>query len=239
MRLARLKWCAGLLAGVLLLSAAGCRGETSGGYQRRRMAMDLADVLAREAQAVEDPERRERLVTGLEQMRQVLVARPVELKPMIASDPGPTMPMPEGGTDPVPEWAQMFDPKSLVIGFFTQAKDFDGKGGPDGLAVRVQPIDQFGDPTKAVGAYRIEVFDYRQKSLEKRGDRLGHWFVSVLDAESNRKYYDPIDRAYVFPLLWDQPIGSGQAVVVQAIFYPPGGFDEKLIAQRVIRVGPE
>jgi hypothetical protein len=48
-----------------------------------------------------------------------------------------------------------------------------------------------------------------------------------------------VDRSYVFPLLWDKEIPQGTAVVVQATFYPPAGFQEKLVAQRVIRIGAE
>ncbi len=133
----------------------------------------------------------------------------------------------------------MFAPASLIVGFFTRSKDFDGVPGDDGLEVRLQPLDQFGDPTKAVGSYRIEVFQYEPHSDDKRGVRLGHWFVGVTDVESNRKYYDPVDRSYVFPLLWETPIKAGTSVVVQATFYPPAGFTEKLFAQRVIRIGGE
>lgn len=133
----------------------------------------------------------------------------------------------------------MFAPQSLVVGFFTRSKNFDNVPGDDGLEVRLQPLDQFGDPTKAIGSYRIEVFTYRLQSGEKRGDRLGHWFVAILDAAGNRKYYDPVDRSYVFPLLWDKEIEAGTAVIVQATYYPPGGFTEKLFAQRVVKIGDQ
>ncbi len=128
----------------------------------------------------------------------------------------------------------LFDPTGIVVGFFTQARDFDGKGGPDGLEVYVRPVDQFGDPTKVVGTFRIEVFAYRLHTTERRGRRLGHWEVPVLDAESNRRYYDPRTRSYQFPLEWEQPIAGGTEVVVQATFYPAETPDRKLIAQRVI-----
>ena len=41
----------------------------------------------------------------------------------------------------------------------------------------------------------------------------------------------------MFPLLWDQEMEPGSAVIVQATYYPPGGFTEKLFAQRVIKIG--
>ncbi|MGB2937794.1 MAG: hypothetical protein WBD05_06310 [Phycisphaerae bacterium] len=224
------------LAGMMF--AAGCGGWGPAGYEDRRLALELANALRAEALKLPDEEPRERLVTGLSQLREVLLGG-MALKPVASRDAGPALPAPPGGVGQAPEWAAMFAPHSLVIGFFTQSKDFDGDGTDDGLEVRVQPLDRFGDPTKAVGSYRIEVFAYRYKSGQKRGARLGHWFVSVLDAKSNRKYYDPIDRSYVFPLLWEQPIEPGATVIVQATYYPPAGFDEKLIAQRVVKTGAD
>ena len=41
----------------------------------------------------------------------------------------------------------------------------------------------------------------------------------------------------MFPLLWDKPIPAGTTVIVQATYYPPEGFKQKLFAQRVIKVG--
>jgi hypothetical protein len=231
------------LAGIALLLGAGCtlwQGPSSG---QQAMAAELADALRDEALKVSDNGQRERLVQGLTQLREMMGGVPTEspAEPGRAEPPAgePRLPQPVGGNRPAPPWATLFAPTSLVIGFFTRSRDFDGEPGDDGLEVRLQPLDQFGDPTKAVGSFRIEIFKYRLHSGEKRGERLGHWFVSVLDVESNRRYYDPVDRSYVFPLLWSAPIEAGTVVIVQATYYPPGGFQEKLFAQRVIKVGQQ
>jgi len=229
-------WQAAALAVMAASILAGCSRRPSASSGRDRMVAELADALREQALEVEDPARRERLVTGLVQLRD-LVARDSVLKPTATAPGEPDLPEPPGGMMPAPEWATMFAPRSLVIGFFTRSKNFDEVPGPDGLEVRLQPLDAFGDPTKAVGSYRIEVFSRRTHTGEKRGSRLGHWFVSVLDAEANRRYYDPVDRSYVFPLLWNEPLPPGMAVIVQATYYPPGGFTEKLFAQRLIRIG--
>jgi len=219
-----------------LCLAAGCTRGPSASVERDRRVVELTDVLRREALQVQDETRRERLVTGLIQLRDLMVKPPL-LKPSEAhTGASPELPEPEAGSAPAPEWATLFAPRSLVIGFFTCSRNFDDVPGDDGLVVCVQPLDQFGDPAKAVGWYRLEVFAYRTHTGEKRGGRLGHWIVSVLDAETNRRYYDPVDRAYVFPLVWDHPIDPGTPVIVQATYYPPGGFTEKLFAQRLIRI---
>jgi len=200
------------------------------------MVLDLADALRAEALKVPQDGQRERLVSGLIRLRELLLTESA-LKPAEEAPGAPTLPEPKGGDEPAPPWATMFAPRSLVVGFFTRSKNFDEVPGDDGLEVRLQPLDAFGDPTKAVGSYRIEVFAYRIHTSERRGGRLGHWFVSVLDEAANRMYYDPVDRSYVFPLLWDRAIEPGLAVIVQATYYPPGGFTEKLFAQRVIQIG--
>lgn len=232
-------WAAvGLAAGALFLTA-GCSATRSPEAEQLIMAADLADALREEALKLPDAAQRERLVSGLIQLRELMTGESL-LKPAGPSPEGPRAPAPEGGNRPAPPWATMFAPASLVIGFFTRSRNFGGGGaGDEGLEVKVQPLDQFGDPAKAVGSFRIEVFQYRVRSSEKKGDRLGHWVVNVLDAESNRQYYDRVDRCYVFPLLWESPIESGTQVIVQATYTPPGGFREKLFAQRVIRIGQE
>jgi hypothetical protein len=228
---------AGMIVGALFL-AAGCSMTRSPDAERLIMVADLADALREEALKLPDAGQRERLVSGLIQIRELMTGDSL-LKTDEPAPGSPRLPGPEGADKSAPPWTAMFAPASLVIGFFTRSRDFDGIPGDDGMEVRVQPLDQFGDPAKAVGSYRIEVFQYRVRTSEKKGDRLGHWFVSVLDAESNRKFYDPVDRSYVFPLLWEAPIEAGAQVIVQATFYPPGGFQEKLFAQRVIKIGQE
>lgn len=226
------------LAGCAALLASGCATVRSDTYTRDAMVVDLADALREEALKIPEDGRREKLVSGLIQLRELMLTESV-LKAGDTPTEAPRLPAPEGAEQPAPPWAAMFVPRNLVIGFFTRSKNFDDVPGDDGLEVRLQPLDQFGDPTKAVGSYRIEILESRSLTSEKRGLRLGHWFVSVLDAASNRKYYDPVDRSYVFPLLWDREIPAGTAVIVQATYYPPGGFTEKLFAQRLIRIGAE
>jgi hypothetical protein len=217
---------AGLAA---LLLAAGCASGPAQD-QRRVLAMDLADVLRTEALKIQDEGERDKIASGLVRIREVLGEAPVP-----KNDVPAILPQPEGGVGYVPPWARMFLPKAITIGFFTQTKIFDS--GQPGIEVRVQPIDQFGDPTKAVGSYRIEVFQYLLRTTDPKGPRLGHWYVTVLDGDSNRKYYDPIDRSYAFPLLWEGGGAKGVQFIVQVTYYPPGGFEEKIIAQRRIRIG--
>lgn len=71
------------------------------GEERTRLALELADALRQEALAIPDEEPRQRLVTGLGQLRDILIG-PVEAKPLASGDAGPVLPEPEGGIGPVP-----------------------------------------------------------------------------------------------------------------------------------------
>jgi hypothetical protein len=225
------------LAALGLLAGWGCTSSATSEARRQAVAAELSDQLRDEAKKVTDAGTRARLMTGLEQLRNLLTQPEAPLAVEAAPPDGAPRLPPVAAKAGAP--GAMFAPTSIVIGFFTQSKNFDGVPGDDGLEVRLQPLDLFGDPTKAVGSYRIEVFAYRAHTTERRGERLGHWFVSVPDVESNRKYYDPVDRSYVFPLLWEKPIPPGTTVIVQTTYYPPAGFQEKLFAQRVVKIGGE
>jgi hypothetical protein len=217
---------AGVLTAAAWMVAAGCGSpaERSDAALRRKQAARLAASLRSDADGVSDPDRRDRLTAGLDQVHDLLTSD--SPPPQGEAPPPPATPVEPG----------IFDPTGIVVGFFTQSRDFDGRGGPDGLEVYIRPVDRFGDPTKAVGTFRIEVFAYRVHTTERRGDRLGHWEVPVLDVAANRRYYDPRTRSYRFPLRWEEPIAGGTKVTVQATFYPAETPDRKLIAQRVIEL---
>ena len=119
----------GVMAACLTAGCARTRSETS---RRDRLAAELAETLRQEALEVEEASRRERLVTGLIQLRDLMGGAAV-LKPTGPAPGGPDVPEPAGGSAPAPEWAMMFAPRSLVVGFFTRSRNFDEAPGDDGL----------------------------------------------------------------------------------------------------------
>jgi hypothetical protein len=50
--------------------------------------------------------------------------------------------------------------------------------------------------------------------------RLYYWDTAVLTREENRRYYDPITRAYLFRLKLDDLSPSSQPVVLKVTFSP-------------------
>jgi hypothetical protein len=212
---------AGVGLAAMAAAAIGCTESrrAAGPDDRCARAAALAEGLRLEAGKVADADLRDRLQAGLTRIVEVLRGGP------------------EVGAAPAAQSEGMFAPASIAIGFFTRSKDFDGQPGDDGLEVRVQPLDRFGDPTKATGSYRVEVFESRRLTTEKRGRQLGQWFIQVLDEAATRKYYDPLDRSYVFPLLWETPLEPGMEVIVQVTYGAPGEAVGRLAAQRAIRIG--
>ena len=134
------------------------------------------------------------------------------------------------------QWYELFGPKSCEVTNSTRFADFDGDGTSDGLAVWVLLKDQFGDPVKALGDFRIEAFQYVPRSLDKRGAQKCNWFVSVMSGEEARKYYDAFDRSYRFPLKFAAAPGDDR-LLVQATYYLPDGTGRKLFAQRLVKAG--
>jgi len=227
----RRSWVGPLVAGLLLIViAAGCAAPAPGGPNRQKMVVELADALWEEALSVPQDSQRQRLVTGMTQLRELVTPQPA-LKPTGAAAGEPN---PARGADPL-----LFAPTSMVIGFFTKPRSFGNQGADRGLEVRLQPLDQFGDPVKVVGSFRIEVFACREEGGENRGERLGHWFIPLMTVESNRTHYDRVDRCYVFPLLWEKGVAPPKAVAVQAAYYLPNEYRERLSAQRLIKLEEE
>jgi len=74
------------------------------------------------------------------------------------------------------------------------------------------------------------------RSLERRGQKLGNWSVSVLSEQDIRKYYDGIDRSYRFPLKVSRGSDTDK-IIVQVTYFLPDGSGEKMFADRVIKVG--
>src|SRR5436305_4567151 len=65
---------------------------------------------------------------------------------------------------------QMFGPSSMRIHpAFTQVKDWNGDSKPDGIEVVLEMQDQFGEPTRAAGTLRFELWTFREAAAERRG----------------------------------------------------------------------
>lgn len=129
-------------------------------------------------------------------------------------------------TPPYPRLREgdMFGPTGMRIHpIFTQVRDFNNDGTPDGIEVLIEFTDQFGDPTKATGRIIFELFEYEPYQPDPRGRRLANPWVGTLDTVSDqRQRWDRTSRSYSFPLAYPQ-VRQDVAYVLTASFDPGTG----------------
>jgi hypothetical protein len=142
-----------------------------------------------------------------------------------------------GPVDPnveVPYPVSLTLPASIHIQPFTGMRTFDEAGGVSGLEVLVTPEDAFGDPTKAFGTFRFELYEFRRNHPDPKGRRRLCWEQDVAEPKRNRVHWD-VSLAYRFRLRLDQAIPVGQRFVLVAIFSSP--FTDRLFDERQFVAG--
>lgn len=125
-------------------------------------------------------------------------------------------------------------PVRLELLAFTGLSDFDGDGTLDGYSVRVLPSDAFGDPIKAVGLFRAELYLFRKASSDPRGERIGFWEVGVDSVAAQRQFWSVAERCYRFQLESDRPYPPGTRLVLDLTYTNP--FAERLFARQVFEL---
>jgi hypothetical protein len=209
-----------LLIAVVLAGSAGCTPWWQAREADPAVAGLVAEARSDAGKLPESPER-DALVGRLETIQKLLLGEQTpETSRAISSR----------------RWYELFGPKACEISYFTKYADFDGDGAADGLMARLRLEDGFGDPVKALGAFRIETFRYQGLSLEQRGEQFNNWYVSVRSKSDLARYYDSIDRSFRFPLKFASP-PEGDRLVVEATYYLPDGSGKKLFGRRVIKAG--
>jgi hypothetical protein len=114
----------------------------------------------------------------------------------------------EAGTGPQ-TWGQtaavMFGPAAMRIHpIFTRVKDWTGDNSPDGIEALIEFQDQFGDPTKASGTVRFELYAFRPYNPDPRGSRIIRWTGSLQTLEQQRAQWNRTSRTYSFRLEHDR-----------------------------------
>ena len=93
----------------------------------------------------------------------------------------------------------------------------------DKIEVCVQLKDQFGDPIKAMGMFRFELYRYQSAVSDPRGKRFKtdkKLQINLSDVDENQKKWDSITRSYRLKL--DLPPEAvpvkGKKIVLQVTF---------------------
>lgn len=139
-----------------------------------------------------------------------------------------------GSRETIPPPIDLLLPQKLEIHPFTQIGTFEGEYG---VHARVWARDAFGDPTKAFGNFRFELYLLKPQSLEQRGARLAQWEVLLSDPERNLLHWDRNTRSYEFKLAWNGSLPPGQQVILVAHF--TSRFTERLTTEPPKIITPE
>ena len=126
-------------------------------------------------------------------------------------------------------------PRQVRIHAFSSTRPFAVEGGINGIDLRVEALDEFGDTTKAFGEFRFEMYEYRRHSEDPRGQRLNVWVVALEDPKENLAHWDGISRTYRFRLGWASPLPAGRQFVMAVVHSSPYG--PRLFDQRVLVSG--
>lgn len=86
------------------------------------------------------------------------------------------------------------------------------------LEARIELRDEMGDPVKGVGRFRLELFARARSGGAGMGQRLYSWDVSVMTLDDQRRFYDPITRAYLFRLKLDDAHTARRRTHLQVTF---------------------
>jgi len=135
----------------------------------------------------------------------------------------------------VPEPLHLLLPQKIEMHPFTGTRVFSGAGGVTGIDVRIEAKDAYGDPAKAFGKFRFELFHHKTNSPDPKGRRVAFWNIDVEDPKVNRRHWNSTFKTYQFKLQWAQSIPIGSKFVLTAVF--DSRFGGRLFHERIFTSG--
>ncbi|MCP4708019.1 MAG: hypothetical protein GY869_05305 [Planctomycetes bacterium] len=125
--------------------------------------------------------------------------------------------------NPTPDWRPAFwaDRVQLQRSFTRIAEGNPQQGETPGIEVFVEVFDQFGDPIKAAGEFRFEIFRYVPAVSDQRGRRYeeqGMQEFDLTEAQINQQYWDSITLSYRMRLNLPPEATEAKHVVLQVTF---------------------
>jgi len=126
----------------------------------------------------------------------------------------------------------LYRPSKIEILPFTRVTSFDKDQIPDGVEVVLRLIDPLGDAMKAYGRYHFELFEYREASAYRQGERLLFWQTDVNSVAAQRRLWDRITRTYQFQLGWDRPLVPNRKYLLEVTFLAQG--QKRLYAEHLL-----
>jgi hypothetical protein len=91
------------------------------------------------------------------------------------------------------------------------------------LEARIEFVDDVGDPLKAVGDLRLELFRISRPGEPPPTKPLYTWNASILTQAENQTLYDPVTRSYLLRLNLDAGAPTSPAGLrLHVLYMPPG-----------------
>ena len=138
---------------------------------------------------------------------------------------------PRAAQGKVPRPVDLLLPQKIRIHPFTAIRVLEDRN-VLGVEARIEALDAFGDPTKAFGDVRFELYAHRANGPDNKGRRLNVWQVSIGDPGSNMVHWDHVTRSYLFKLELTQQAEPADRYVLVAIFASP--YTQRLFAEHVV-----
>ncbi len=91
------------------------------------------------------------------------------------------------------------------------------------LEARIELFDEMNDTVKGVGRFRLELFAGDDRAAPQLARRLYRWDVTLQSLADQRRFWDPVTRAYLFRLEIDDLSIAAKATVLEATFMPLEG----------------
>ncbi|MEM1098448.1 MAG: hypothetical protein AAGH92_06615 [Planctomycetota bacterium] len=91
------------------------------------------------------------------------------------------------------------------------------------LECRIELLDAMGDPVKASGHVRCELFSSTGRNDGVLGERLYGWDVHMTRLEDQRDFYDPTVRGYLFRLKLASIEPANRPTTLRITFTPTSG----------------
>lgn len=134
---------------------------------------------------------------------------------------------------PVPPPLGQYLPRALKIHSFTQLGNLEDRG--FGVEAYAQAIDAWGEPTKAFGNFRFELYEFRRFHHERKGKPVETWDIHIGRPKENRSFWDHHTRSYRFMLGMKRTIAPGRKMVLKVTYADP--FVERLSTEAAIVSG--
>lgn len=122
-----------------------------------------------------------------------------------------------------------------IVEPFTRVKSFDRDNVPDGIELLLRAVNSLDSPgLMLAGDIRVELYEFVPASGDRKGRRLEHWRIELLDAKQQKTHWNSLTQMYEFRLgVNPERIPPARHYVLTVTYDCP--FGDRLSDERVIR----